>query len=137
VAADPLKRGYSLLDLLTALAIAAILLALAVPTYQKYTMRAHRAEAVRMLLMAADCEQRLLLRTGFYDTTRCLDGLQSDHYRFKMEPPSETASTVFRISAEPAPEIPADPCGKLSLDQVGTRFISGDASSIAACWGGR
>jgi type IV pilus assembly protein PilE len=137
VEADPVKRGYSLLDLLTALAIAAIFLTLAVPTYQKYTVRAHRAEAVRMLLMAADCEQQLLLQFGLYDTTRCLEGLQNQYYRFSMEPPSETASTVYTIRAEPVSKTPGDPCGTLSLDQAGTRFITGEPASLAACWGGR
>lgn len=132
-----MKRGYSLLDLLTALAVVTILLALAVPTYHKYTMRTHRAEAVRMLLMAAECEQRLLLRTGYYDTTRCLQGLQSDHYRFSMEPSADTASMGYRVNADPVSQAPDDPCGRLSLDQAGTRYIDGDPASLAACWGGR
>jgi prepilin-type N-terminal cleavage/methylation domain-containing protein len=78
--------GFTLLELVTVLAIVAVLLALAVPGYQRFAQRAERAEAVRALLAAAACQERIRAQTGYYDTTRCLDGAASANYALRIEP---------------------------------------------------
>jgi type IV pilus assembly protein PilE len=130
-------RGFTLLELGIALAVVAILLALAVPTYQRYVQRGERSEAIRLLLAAAACQERIRAQTGYYDTTRCLDATNVAAYELRTEPPGEIASQVFTLVAEPQRTRDDDPCGSLSLDQAGTRGISGGAERLAACWGGR
>jgi type IV pilus assembly protein PilE len=128
--------GFTLLELVIALAVVAILLALAVPAYQRYVQRGERAEAVRLLLAAAACQERVRAQTGYYDTARCLDDTHTA-YDLRVEPPGESASLAFTLVAEPRRISRDDPCGSLSLDQAGTRGISGSEEKLAACWGGR
>lgn len=129
--------GFSLLELVIALAVVAILLAFAVPTYQRYVQRGERAEAVRLLLAAAACQERVRAQGGYYDTSRCLEGVAANAYEFRIEPPDDSASLAFTLVAEPKQVRRDDPCGSLSLDQAGTRGIGGAADRLAACWGGR
>ena len=131
------RSGFTLLELMIALVILAILLGLALPAYERYLRRAHRADAVRMLLEAAACEERIRTQTGYYDTTRCLDGLDGSTYALRFEPPDQTAAMEFTLVAQPVHSDADDPCGALSLDQSGRRGISGNPLNLARCWGGR
>lgn len=131
------SRAYTVLDLLAALAIMGILLALAIPSYQRYAQRGYRAEAVRLLMAAAACEERIRANTGFYDTSRCATTPGGDHYAIRIEPSGQIAATEFTLVAEPLRAAANDPCGALTLDQAGTRGITGEPSALADCWGGR
>ncbi len=84
-----------------ALLILSILLGLALPSYQRYVQRGQRAEAVRLLLAAAGCQERIRTQSGYYDTTRCLDGFEEPHYTLRIEPAEDVAATAFTLIAEP------------------------------------
>ena len=129
--------GFTMLELVTALALVAVLMALAVPSYQRYLQRSERVEAVRALLAAAACQERVRAQAGYYDTSRCVEGAMTAAYGVRIEPPDDDSSLAFTLIAEPLRPRAGDPCGSLSLDQAGTRGISGDAGELAACWGGR
>lgn len=131
---DSLCSGFSLLELVIVLATIAILLVIAVPSYRQYLQRGHRAEAIRMMLAVADCQERLRVQTGFYDTSRCGSSFESDFYGLRIAPPDESPTFEYEIIAEPRL---SDRCGSLSLDQAGTRGIGGEPELLAACWGGR
>jgi len=132
-----LRGGYTVLDLLVALAIMGVLLTLAIPSYQRHVQRGHRAEAVRILLATAACEEQLRAGSGFYDTSRCVDAPGTEYYAIRIDPPGETVATEFTVLAVPLQAWADDLCGTLSLDQAGTRGISGEASALAGCWAGR
>jgi len=131
------SRGWTLIEVLVALVLVAILLALAVPSYRHYLQRGHRAEAARALLAVTACQERIRAATGFYDLARCIDNPAGAAYRLSLEPEGAERSLVYVAVARPVRADPADACGDLSIDQKGTRGISGDASRLAACWGGR
>jgi len=129
--------GFTVLELLIALLIAGILLGLAIPAYQKYMRRGQRADAVRMLLAAAACQERIRAAAGAYDTRRCISATGNGSYSLRIEPAAEAAALVFTVVAEPQVALADDDCGALSLDQTGTRRISGDEAALAACWSGK
>ena len=130
------STGFSMLELVIVLAVICVLLTLAVPSYQAYMQRAHRAEAIRVMLAIADCQERTRANTGFYDTTRCIDGPGTDSHELRIEPADSVASVEFVVIAQPRSGS-EDSCGNLSLDQAGTRGISGDHNTLSKCWGGR
>jgi len=120
-----------------ALLVLSILIGLAIPSYQRYLQRGHRAEAVRLLLAAAACQERIRAVTGFYDTTRCLDVGGDTGYLLSYVPADRTASMEFTLFAEPHAGRAIDDCGTLSLDHSGRRGNSGGASAERTCWAGR
>lgn len=132
-----IRSGFTLLELMIALSILAILLGLALPAYEGFLQRANRADAIRMLLEAAACQERIRTQTGFYDTTRCLDAMDGSVYALRIEPPDDTATTEFTLFAEPISIRAEDLCGALILDESGRRGISGKSPYLAKCWGGR
>lgn len=135
--ANPDQRGFGLLELVIAMAVVAVLLGLAISSYRQYVSRAQRAEAVRTLLAAAGCQERIRAQSGYYDTSRCTSGLDDQHYSYLIEPVGEPASLTYRLVAIPRGGAPGDRCGSLTLNHAGTRAVSGAGASVADCWGGR
>ena len=129
-------NGFSTLELVVAMAILAVLLTIAVPTYRQYVERAGRAEAIRQILATADCQERIRAENGHYDTTRCLENVESDDYRFRIQPAGDSSSAGFKILAEPV-HLAGNRCGTLGLDHAGNRSITAEHGTRAACWGGR
>ncbi|MBT8050834.1 MAG: prepilin-type N-terminal cleavage/methylation domain-containing protein [Gammaproteobacteria bacterium] len=130
------NHGVTLIEILVVSAVLAVLLALAVPSYQGYLQRGHRAEAARALLEAAACQERNRAHTGYYDTTRCLGG-STIHYRLLIEPGGQSKTLSYTLTARPMHRHRNDTCGALSLDHAGTRTTSGHSARWADCWSGR
>ena len=130
-------NGMTLIDIMVALAISAVLLSVAIPSYREYAARGQRAQAVRVLLEAAACQERIRAGSGFYDTTRCAMTPGAEGYRFEIAPPSKTSALEYRVLAIPTVKLTDDYCGTLSLDHLGTRSSGTGADRTDACWGGR
>lgn len=131
------SRGLTLVEIVVAIAIVSILLGLAVPSYQRYVQRGHRADAIRSLMEVASCQEMIRAGTGHYDTTRCLDDADTVRYGLRIEPDGQAEALIFTVTATPVDRHADDDCGSLSLDNTGTRRISGSPERLAACWGGR
>ena len=129
-------HGVTLIEILVVSAVLAVLLALAVPSYQHYLQRGHRAEAVRALLEAAACQERNRAHTGYYDTTRCLGG-STRYYRLLIEPDGQSKTLSYTLTARPVHRHRDDACGALRLNHAGTRTTSGHSALWADCWSGR
>lgn len=130
-------RAFTLLELMIVCSLAAILLALATPAYHHYLLRAHRGTAIETLLAAAACQERIYAGEFNYDTNRCLVDSDEEKYHVRFEPAATAATSTFIVMAEPVAAQRNDPCGSLSLDQSGTRGISGPVESLRKCWEGR
>jgi type IV pilus assembly protein PilE len=131
-----LLHGMTLIELVIVVAIMAILLTLAVPNYRSYTLRVHRTEAIRILMQASMCQERIHANQGSYDTGRCL--MPSDQQRYQLTyKPADTLGQSYSVMATPVEAQRADPCGKLWLNQNGTKGISAVNISATKCWNGR
>ncbi|MEJ8568864.1 type IV pilin protein [Elongatibacter sediminis] len=127
----------SLIELVIATGLLAVLLGLAVPGYQRQALRAQRAAIIERLIEAAHCQERIRSRTFHFDTTRCLPANIGRQYRIRFEPENTVAATAFNVIAEPRGRQRADPCGSLSLHSTGNRSISGPDELRRRCWAGR
>lgn len=126
----------TLIELIIVVAIMSILLTLAVPNYRSYTLRVHRSEAIRMLLQASMCQERIHANQGVYDTGRCQDVSDQKHYQLTYISSGALAQS-YSVMAAPKGAQRADPCGSLSLNQSGARGISAVNISVTKCWSGR
>ena len=131
------SHGVTFIELVVVVAIMAVLTALAVPSYQRYVQRGHRADAIRVLLEMAACQERVRAEAAYYDTNRCVENSGSAHYQFSFEPEGQSQTLAFRAIASPNGSAGEDGCGDLELDHTGNRGIGGSEDRLMACWGGR
>jgi len=59
-------RGFTLIELVVAMVVSAILLAIAIPSYQSYVLKSHRTDAKSALLDLASMEERYFSTNNVY-----------------------------------------------------------------------
>jgi type IV pilus assembly protein PilE len=128
--------GVTLIELVIVMAVMGILLATAIPSYQRYTLRVNRTEAIRLLLQASMCQERIYANYGNYDTSKCQPNSEYKRYQISYTPAS-TQGELYLAMATPMGTQVSDPCGSLSLNQNGARGIGGEKVNATKCWNGR
>ena len=131
------QKGFTLLELVIAVVIVAILAAFAVPNYQSYTIKTRRTAATGCLLEIAQLMERHhtvnMRYTGFALPTppmQCIGDL-AGHYSFTV---TNLATRAYTLNAAPqGAQASKDPssCGTLTIDQAGQKGAGGDVSK---CW---
>ena len=126
----------TLIELIIVMTVIGILMATAMPSYRNYMLRVHRSEAIRMLLQASMCQERISASRGSYNTNLCQQVSEQQRYRLTYNSP-DTQGHTYVVTAIPKGAQLADPCGSLSLNQNGARSISAMGISVMKCWNGR
>ncbi|SDY52548.1 type IV pilin protein [Nitrosomonas sp. Nm58] len=136
--------GFTLIELMTAVAIVGILAAVALPAYQEHVRRTNRAEAKGILLEMAQLLERNFTEANRYD-------LKSDATNFTLpvtqSPKTGTAKytiqfaagtptqNTYTLEAAPTGTMTSDACATLTLTHTGIKGVSGSPSLTAAdCW---
>ncbi|WP_136255860.1 type IV pilin protein [Onishia niordana] len=136
------QRGFTLIELMIAVAIIAILASIAYPSYQRYVTDTWRTRAAACLSELAQGMERRYTETFSYrnDTqplpsAECVSELDNaNRYTLAFADKEPTAQT-FEIEATPkGPQAPDAECGTLSLDQTGQTSISSKSGTVAQCF---
>ena len=126
-------RGFTLIDLLIAVAIIAILLRIAFPSYQAYVIRSSRQSAQSELVALANMQEKIFLNSSAYatSTTAVTDAYSGQstgglgvtsgktkdgRYAFSLV----ATATTFTLTADPA-GTPQAADGKLTINEAGVR----------------
>ncbi len=130
------KSGFTLIELMMAVTVIAILAAVAYPSYTSYVIRGKRAEGRAMLMDAAARLERFYSDNNRYaasDNTLppgINNSSENGHYTLAIS----TAGThqTYTLTATPATFTDAE-CGNLTLDQTGARGVTGTLP-VRDCW---
>jgi type IV pilus assembly protein PilE len=144
-------RGFTLIELMIAVVIAATLLAIAVPGYRSYVLRAQRTEAKQVLMQLQAAQEKFYIQNNRYAgaaelTTAPPAGLgllpssQSGRYAFALGPNAAAPGGAGYVATATPTAVDRQNedrrCASFSVDQSGGRLASDSASadSTAECW---
>jgi len=144
------QAGFSLVELVVTMAIAAILAGLAIPAYRQYTMRANRVDAKSALLRLASNQERFYLQNNTYatDAQRPLappnglgvNGTENGYYALAVQPPAGGPFTQgFTATATViggGRQRDDTQCWQFTVNEQGQKqaFTQGGADNTAVCW---
>ncbi|MAD75263.1 MAG: TppA protein [Rheinheimera sp.] len=130
------RNGFTLIELMVAVAIVGILSAIAYPSYQQYVLKTHRAEASRVLLTAANIQERRLADYGFYTDNVAALGVASDGMtasgRYQLQVVLRDAGSFTLEATARGPQTADTECLVFTLDHTGQRNRSLPSSLF--CW---
>lgn len=132
----PLARGFTLIELMIAVAIVAILAAVAYPSYTDYVRKSRRAEARNALLDVAARQERRFSQLNSYSSTLSDFGYSASSVNGYTLALSGVTSSAFTVTATPTGVQTGDSCGTFELNETGrTRNLNGTTVlTVAGCW---
>lgn len=150
IAKPSAAAGFTLIELMVTVVVAAILFGIAIPGYQTFIRKSRRTEAKTAVLDLAGREETLFSTTNAYSNVPAQVGygpgafpvtVGNNYYSLTVTVPSPTTpAPSFLVTAVPAAgstQLQDAPCQSFSVDQLGnqTALDSGGAVNTQTCWG--
>lgn len=138
------KNGFTLIELMITIAILAIIVAVALPSYQEHVAKTRRGEAMSALLEGVQALERYYSANGTY-LNEDGDGLAavfpsqvpaSGPAYYTLEEEGALTRSTYVLRAERAGVMASDDCGDFEINHAGVRTLHGKASSKPEdqCW---
>jgi len=135
------SRGFTLIELMIALAVVAILASIALPAYQGQVRKSRRTEAKNALLDLAGREERLYATTNAYGATDSSLGygtagvasfnVGTNYYNVVISNVTAGPPATFTLTANAiGTQVNDTTCLFFSVDQTGTQT----ATTPNTCW---
>lgn len=132
------SRGFTLIELMIAVAILAIVMGIAIPSYSQWVIEAGRADGKSQLFQVAQQLERCMTRFSSYSDGACGvqdgDTIQSEKGKYQIT--TDIDATTFTLTAEPlGGQTKDDECKGYTLTSAGERGIkSGSEGTVDDCW---
>lgn len=133
-------RGFTLIELMIAIAILAIIMGIAIPSYTQYVLKSGRADAKGVLMQSAQTLERCFTRYSAYDNDSCALGqgseVTSENGKYLMTVTRVTPNQ-FDLTAVPQDGQANDTeCGNFTLNHQGLKGAKGetDGAVVEKCW---
>ena len=133
-------RGFTLIELIVALAIVGILVTIAQVAWGEHRLRAGRSDATVALLTLAAHQEAYYLATGRYaaDPSRPppaglgLTGTERGWYRLEIRGADVAGYTAIAVPARGSPQARDSRCRRFTIDATGRRGSAPGPPSV--CW---
>lgn len=133
------NSGFTLIELMIVVAVVAIMMAAALPSYRKHVQRTARSECEATMLAAANALERRFTSTNTYiqSSGTAIPGPQQcpadgSATTYSLAAEGTWTATSFKIKATPQGGQTSDQCGALHLDDKGNK--TSDNLTMAECW---
>lgn len=121
------QAGFTLLELMIAVAIAGILLMVVMPSYQQYVYKSNRADAINTLANVAIVLERQFTNTNSYQGLELPTQSENNHYTIS----TVLDDTSFTLTATATGNQSGDTeCATFTLNQAGEKT----ATTAGVCW---
>ena len=153
------QKGFTLIELMIAVAIIGLLASVAYPSYREYVNKSRRVEAKKTLIAAQQWMERFYTENFRYDKNSAnvavTDASQFPS-RFSVSPPPGEGSAMYTITVtvtdgvrdaftvnatrKSGSAMANDRCGDLSIDHLNRRKVTNhkgfgsDAAALDYCW---
>lgn len=118
--------GFSLVELMIVVAVAAILVALALPSYERFVRKSKRTEAQEIIIQFTGQAERIFSQFNTYDNAGLVTPT-GEFYTFTIA----KSATAYAITATPKDDQSADGCGTMTLNQLNVKTHTGSETN---CW---
>jgi len=138
-------RGFTLIEVLITVAIVAVLMAIALPSYRDFVLRANRADAKAVLMETSQFMERYFTTNNTYVASPVLTplslvspkGATGIDVRYNISFASTAAgtaaanptATTYFVRAVPVNGQSGDSCGTLTISNTGAQY-----PATAGCW---
>lgn len=139
-------KGFSLIELLVAIVIVAILAAIAIPSYSNYVVRGSRAAAQAELLELASLQEKIFLNSSAYtpNVTAAYNGNsagglgrasgQTPDGKYALSLDIAAPSQTFTLTATPVAGTSQAGDGALTISENGQRCWYDGGAAACTAW---
>lgn len=137
------QRGFNLMELMVAVTIIGIIVAVALPSYNSHMLNTRRTAATACMTEMAQFMERMFTTSMDYsrDNTNTAIVLPNSSCRNDLAPfyllSLNATPTTFILTAAPlGPQVKDTNCATLTLDQAGARTAANSAApaKVRECW---